>query len=323
MTTHFQGRFEVEFKYRLTDSAAFVHTLTALSPEVMVADNHEQDCYFDTADGALAREEKSLIIRTMAPSGIRLWIVKGPGPDRCEAVNITDADKAASMVRTLGYQPVLTIDKRRSIYFLGAFHVTVDHLAGVGDFAELAIMTDDETALPAYRAQLLALASRLGLAPEMRETRSYRTLCEQRAPPLTSGNKRNLPMIDKLAWLTFKEGQLLCARSHGKDIYYIPGGKREPGESDEAALVREIEEELAVTLKPDTLAFACEFSAQADGKPQGVNVNLRCYTGDADGTPVASAEIAELRWLDSRHLAEVSPVSRLLFQWLAAQGLIH
>ncbi|GJA74180.1 hypothetical protein KAM353_38270 [Aeromonas caviae] len=183
MATHFQGRFEVEFKYRLTDSAAFVHTLTALSPEVMVADNHEQDCYFDTADGALARAEKSLIIRTMAPSGIRLWIVKGPGPDRCEAVNITDADKAASMVRTLGYQPVLTIDKRRSIYFLGAFHVTVDHLAGVGDFAELAIMTDDETTLPAYRAQLLALASRLGLAPEMRETRSYRTLCEQRAPP--------------------------------------------------------------------------------------------------------------------------------------------
>ena len=95
MATHFQGRFEVEFKYRLTDSAAFVHTLTALSPEVMVADNHEQDCYFDTADGALARAEKSLIIRTMAPSGIRLWIVKGPGPDRCEAVNITDADKAA------------------------------------------------------------------------------------------------------------------------------------------------------------------------------------------------------------------------------------
>ncbi|MEE9711164.1 class IV adenylate cyclase [Aeromonas caviae] len=140
MATHFQGRFEVEFKYRLTDSAAFVHTLTALSPEVMVADNHEQDCYFDTADGALARAEKSLIIRTMAPSGIRLWIVKGPGPDRCEAVNITDADKAASMVRTLGYQPVLTIDKRRSIYFLGAFHVTVDHLAGVGDFAELAIL---------------------------------------------------------------------------------------------------------------------------------------------------------------------------------------
>ena len=131
MTTHFQGRFEVEFKYRLTDSAAFLRALEALGPELMVADNHEQDCYFDTADRALAREQKSLVIRTMAPSGIRLWIVKGPGPDRCEAVNITDADKAASMVRTLGYQPVLTIDKRRSIYFLGPFHVTVALLGKV------------------------------------------------------------------------------------------------------------------------------------------------------------------------------------------------
>ncbi|MCP1265976.1 NUDIX hydrolase [Aeromonas hydrophila] len=130
-------------------------------------------------------------------------------------------------------------------------------------------------------------------------------------------------MIDKLAWLTFKDQQLLCARSHGKHIYYIPGGKREAGESDEAALMREIEEELAVALKPDTLAFACEFSAQADGKPQGVNVRLRCYTGEADGTPVASAEIAELRWLDSRHMTEISPVSRLLFAWLVEQKLIR
>ncbi|MBS4699725.1 class IV adenylate cyclase [Aeromonas media] len=181
MTTHFQGRFEVEFKYRLTDSAAFLRALEALGPELMVADNHEQDCYFDTADSALAREQKSLVIRTMAPSGIRLWIVKGPGPDRCEAVNITDADKAISMVRTLGYQRVLTIAKRRSIYFLGPFHLTLDSLAGIGDFAELAIMTDEEAALPAYREQLLALAARLGLCPEMRETRSYRTLCEQSA----------------------------------------------------------------------------------------------------------------------------------------------
>ena len=69
MTTHFQGRFEVEFKYRLTDSAAFLRALEALSPELMVADNHEQDCYFDTADSALAREQKSLVIRTMAASG--------------------------------------------------------------------------------------------------------------------------------------------------------------------------------------------------------------------------------------------------------------
>lgn len=88
-------------------------------------------------------------------------------------------------------------------------------------------------------------------------------------------------------------------------------------------MIREIEEELAVTLQPDTLRFACEFNAQADGKPAGVEVRLRCYTGEASGTPIASAEIAELRWLDSSHLDELSPVSRLLFVWLVEQGLIR
>lgn len=184
MTTHFQGRFEVEFKYRLADRAAFLAALARLDPEVMLEDNQERDCYFDTPGRVLAQEGKSLVIRTMQPSGIRLWIVKGPEADRCEAVNISDPDKAISMLHNLGYQQVLVLDKRRSIYFVGPFHVTLDHLAGIGDFAELAIMTDDESALPGYRQQLLVLAARLALTPAQLETRSYRALCEEQAHPL-------------------------------------------------------------------------------------------------------------------------------------------
>ncbi|EQB2600609.1 class IV adenylate cyclase [Aeromonas salmonicida] len=176
---HFQGSYEVEFKYRLDDRPAFISTLKTLDPEVMLENNLEQDSYFDTPEPTLATEGKSLVIRTMQPSGIKLWIVKGPEQDRCEAVNITDADKAASMLQTLGYQQVLAISKRRSIYFVGPFHVTLDHLDGLGDFAELAIMTDDETLLPSYRQQLQDLATRLGLSSRQLETRSYRTLCEQ------------------------------------------------------------------------------------------------------------------------------------------------
>ncbi|MFM1680759.1 class IV adenylate cyclase [Aeromonas salmonicida] len=176
---HFQGSYEVEFKYRLDDRPAFISTLKTLDPEVMLENNLEQDSYFDTPEPTLATEGKSLVIRTMQPSGIKLWIVKGPERDRCEAVNITDADKAASMLQTLGYQQVLAISKRRSIYFVGPFHVTLDHLDRLGDFAELAIMTDDETLLPSYRQQLQDLATRLGLCSRQLETRSYRTLCEQ------------------------------------------------------------------------------------------------------------------------------------------------
>ncbi|WP_421293263.1 class IV adenylate cyclase [Aeromonas veronii] len=173
---HFQGRFEVEFKYQLTDRPAFLKALLALNPEIMLDDNLERDRYFDTPDDALAQAGKSLAIRTMQPSGIQLWIVKGPESDRCEAVNINDADKAVSMLLTMNYRQILVITKRRSIYFIGPFHVTLDHLAEIGDFAELAIMTDDEARLPEFRQQLLALADQLGLSPDAQEPRSYRTL---------------------------------------------------------------------------------------------------------------------------------------------------
>ncbi|WP_421349620.1 class IV adenylate cyclase [Aeromonas veronii] len=174
---HFQGRFEVEFKYQLTDRPAFLKALLALNPEIMLEDNLEQDRYFDTPDDALAQAGKSLAIRTMQPSGIQLWIVKGPEVDRCEAVTINDADKAVSMLLTMNYRQILVITKRRSIYFIGPFHVTLDHLAEIGDFAELAIMSDDEERLPAFRQQLLVLAARLGLTPDMEEPHSYHTLC--------------------------------------------------------------------------------------------------------------------------------------------------
>ena len=176
INAHFNGKFEVELKYRLADREAFWARLSAKSPEVMLEDNLEHDCYFDSPSVSLAAEHKSLCIREMQPSGIMLWIVKGPEKDRCEAVNITDANKAKSMLRTLGYQCVLEIKKRRSVYFLGEFHLTLDWLEGLGDFAELAIMTNDEAKLPIYEAQLLALAAELGLEESQRELLSYKQL---------------------------------------------------------------------------------------------------------------------------------------------------
>ncbi|SUI81207.1 class IV adenylate cyclase [Shewanella morhuae] len=178
INAHFSGKFEVELKYRLLDRDAFFAVLQTRNPEVMLEDNLEHDCYFDLASHSLISEHKSLCIREMQPSGIMLWIVKGPEKDRCEAVNITDATKAKSMLHTLGYECVLEIKKRRSIYFLGKFHLTLDNLDGLGDFAELAIMTDDEALMPEFEAQLVQLATELGLCEAQRELLSYRQLSQ-------------------------------------------------------------------------------------------------------------------------------------------------
>ena len=38
-----------------------------------------------------------------------------------------------------------------------------------------------------------------------------------------------MTIIDKIAWIRLEDGAILSSRSRGKDVYYLPGGKREPG----------------------------------------------------------------------------------------------
>lgn len=131
-----------------------------------------------------------------------------------------------------------------------------------------------------------------------------------------------MDVIDKIAWLHLRDGQVLSTRSHSKDRYYFPGGKREPGETDAQTLLREIEEELTVALDPASLAHAGTFEAAAHGHPAGVQVRMACYYARYTGTLQPAAEIAEVAWLTYRHRAQVSAVDQLIFDWLKAQGLL-
>lgn len=126
--------------------------------------------------------------------------------------------------------------------------------------------------------------------------------------------------IDKIAWLELAEGQILSTRSRGKDTYYLPGGKREPGETDLDTLVREVAEELAVKIDPTTATHEGTFTAQAHGHPTGVAVQMTCYSAHYEGTPTASSEIAEVRWLTYEDRPKVSPVDQLIFDHLHKTG---
>jgi len=112
------------------------------------------------------------------------------------------------------------------------------------------------------------------------------------------------------------------ARSRNKVTFYIPGGKREVGETDEKALVREIKEELSVKLVPEALQWAGTFQAQAHDQPKGVEVQMHCYFADYEGQLTAAAEIAEITWCTYANLPKVGPVDKLTFQWLYDQKLL-
>ncbi|WP_274361258.1 NUDIX hydrolase [Paenibacillus thermotolerans] len=125
--------------------------------------------------------------------------------------------------------------------------------------------------------------------------------------------------IDKIAWLHIVDGRMLCARSKGKDSYYIPGGKREPGETDIETLVRETEEELSVRIKPETAVYFGTFETQAHGKSEGVLVSMACYFAEYEGELRPASEIDELAWFAHKDKERVSPVSRLVFDRLHAE----
>jgi 8-oxo-dGTP diphosphatase len=129
-------------------------------------------------------------------------------------------------------------------------------------------------------------------------------------------------IIDKIAWVYVVDGRILSARSKGKDIYYLPGGKREPGETDIDTLLREIEEELSVRIKPETISHFGTFEAEAHGKSEGVLVKMACYSADFEGKLSASSEIDEWVWLTYNDRDRVSPVSQIIFDKLREAKLL-
>lgn len=129
--------------------------------------------------------------------------------------------------------------------------------------------------------------------------------------------------IDKLAWIYIKDRKILSTRSKGNDAWYIPGGKREGNETDHQTLIREIKEELTVDLLSDTITYLKTFKAQAHGKPEGILVQMTCYTAEFKGNLYPATEIEEMAWLDSAIDPKLlSPVDIIIFAYLKEYNLI-
>lgn len=130
------------------------------------------------------------------------------------------------------------------------------------------------------------------------------------------------PYIDKLAFIYIRDQKLLATLSKGQDTWYIPGGKREDGETDEQALIREVKEELQVDIIPESIVPYGIFEAQAHGKPEGTIVRMTCYTALFIGNLQTSAEIEEYRYVPYEWKEKSSLVDKLIFDDLKEKGLI-
>jgi len=105
--------------------------------------------------------------------------------------------------------------------------------------------------------------------------------------------------IRKAGGVLIKDRRFLVTRSRGKDMFVAPGGKLEAGETAESALVRELNEELTISVVASDLEILGTFYAQAAGN-EDKRLEMKVFiVKQWQGEPTPSSEIDEISWIDS------------------------
>ena len=101
-------------------------------------------------------------------------------------------------------------------------------------------------------------------------------------------------------------GLLLVSKRAAPDVYYLPGGKPEPGETPLDCLRRELDEELGVAV-----AAAEPFGeVQAPAALEGVEMRMTVFLTRLAGVPAPGGEIAALRWWPDEPQLGLAPAVR-------------
>lgn len=99
--------------------------------------------------------------------------------------------------------------------------------------------------------------------------------------------------------VAIKNRKLLLAFSRNKKAFYLPGGKRDNGESSREALKREVGEELSVQLQNENLHYYTHISAPAYGEQEGLIMEQDCFLCELNEDPLPGSEIESIKYFDS------------------------
>lgn len=84
----------------------------------------------------------------------------------------------------------------------------------------------------------------------------------------------------------------ICKKRHG--IYYLPGGKVKPGETDAEALARELKEELEI----DVVVGEKLIELRKGSK----NIILKVFNIEQYSTPIGNTEFLDTRFVSRKNL---------------------
>jgi len=185
--------FEVELKFRVADPVELGRRLAERTGAVAAPVDHA-DIYFAHPSRDFAQTDEAFRIRVEGDENrITYKGAKQTGPTKTrEEIELQFApgdetrDDLQRVFDRLGFTVVATVRKRRTSYPLDvqgrALTVVVDHVEGLGEFAEVETLVDAEVDLPTAQAAVVALAHHLGLVEV--ESRSYLRLILEAAGQL-------------------------------------------------------------------------------------------------------------------------------------------
>lgn len=111
------------------------------------------------------------------------------------------------------------------------------------------------------------------------------------------------------------EGRVLTVRKKGTTRFILPGGKLQATEGLASAAVREVREELGLTLELVDLAWLGTWTALAANEPDH-HVIATVFSAILPGEPVPSGEIEEIRWIPPGGKDLSVPVAPLLEEFV-------
>lgn len=99
---------------------------------------------------------------------------------------------------------------------------------------------------------------------------------------------------------------LVVSKQAAPEVFYLPGGKPEAGESQEEAMRREVHEELGLVVGAATHFLDVEAPAAIERVP----MRLTVFLAETDGEPRLQAELAALDWIDGAGKPGLGPAIR-------------
>ncbi len=115
--------------------------------------------------------------------------------------------------------------------------------------------------------------------------------------------------IDVAAGLIFRDGKLLITQrppgAHLEGLWEFPGGKREPHETFEQCLVRELREELGIEVSVHELIAEITHTyspRQQQGSSENVTVRLKFFRCELEKNEPRALGCPDFKWVTAQEL---------------------